>query len=235
MYAVNPIVVPLHSIPFYSLLSFINTCFSIFLLLVALLFSRNISVWITCCRISLWLSLNLLDAPFTIPLLSPYLIVSFVSWSHVSFYASHLSLCNHLISFLFSSSHIVVSCLHIFSYLFIHPFFFFSSLFFSCLSNPLSSLSCFLFLPPFLALPLPFLRYDQQDSQELMGFLLDGLHEDLNRAKKKPFVSKIESKYVYTHILLSHMSLHSSWLFSILIVLYCHVLSWIIILYFGFG
>lgn len=29
-----------------------------------------------------------------------------------------------------------------------------------------------------------------------MGFLLDGLHEDLNRAKKKPFVSKIESKYV---------------------------------------
>ena len=43
-----------------------------------------------------------------------------------------------------------------------------------------------------------------------MGFLLDGLHEDLNRAKKKPFVSKIESKYVYTHILLSHMSLHSS-------------------------
>ena len=31
-----------------------------------------------------------------------------------------------------------------------------------------------------------------QDSQELMGFLLDGLHEDLNRVKKKPFVSKIE-------------------------------------------
>ena len=26
-----------------------------------------------------------------------------------------------------------------------------------------------------------FAGYDQQDSQELMNFLLDGLHEDLNR------------------------------------------------------
>ncbi|TPX51593.1 hypothetical protein SeLEV6574_g00210 [Synchytrium endobioticum] len=32
-----------------------------------------------------------------------------------------------------------------------------------------------------------FLGYSQQDSQELLGFLLDGLHEDLNRIRKKPY------------------------------------------------
>ena len=32
-----------------------------------------------------------------------------------------------------------------------------------------------------------FSGYFQQDSQELLGFLLDGLHEDLNRIKKKPY------------------------------------------------
>ncbi|PHJ23093.1 ubiquitin-specific protease usp4 [Cystoisospora suis] len=38
-----------------------------------------------------------------------------------------------------------------------------------------------------------FHGYNQQDSQELMAFLLDGLHEDLNRIKKKPYYeSKIE-------------------------------------------
>jgi len=30
--------------------------------------------------------------------------------------------------------------------------------------------------------------YDQHDSQELLAFLLDGLHEDLNRVLKKPYV-----------------------------------------------
>ncbi len=30
--------------------------------------------------------------------------------------------------------------------------------------------------------------YAQQDSQELLAFLLDGLHEDLNRIKQKPYV-----------------------------------------------
>jgi ubiquitin C-terminal hydrolase len=39
-----------------------------------------------------------------------------------------------------------------------------------------------------------FSGYQQQDSQELMLFLLDGLHEDLNRIANKPFVEKIESK-----------------------------------------
>ena len=33
-----------------------------------------------------------------------------------------------------------------------------------------------------------FSGYQQQDSQELLSFLLDGLHEDLNRVKQKPYV-----------------------------------------------
>ena len=33
---------------------------------------------------------------------------------------------------------------------------------------------------------------DQQDSQEFMSFLLDGLHEDLNRILKKPYVQSVE-------------------------------------------
>ena len=31
-----------------------------------------------------------------------------------------------------------------------------------------------------------FLGYDQQDAQELLGKLLEGLHEDLNRIREKP-------------------------------------------------
>uniref|UniRef100_A0AAX7TMT7 Ubiquitin carboxyl-terminal hydrolase n=1 Tax=Astatotilapia calliptera TaxID=8154 RepID=A0AAX7TMT7_ASTCA len=34
-----------------------------------------------------------------------------------------------------------------------------------------------------------FSGYQQQDSQELLAFLLDGLHEDLNRVKKKPYLA----------------------------------------------
>ena len=33
-----------------------------------------------------------------------------------------------------------------------------------------------------------FIGYQQHDSQELLAFLLDGLHEDLNRVLKKPYV-----------------------------------------------
>ncbi|CAK8690310.1 unnamed protein product [Clavelina lepadiformis] len=33
-----------------------------------------------------------------------------------------------------------------------------------------------------------FLGYQQQDGQELLAFLIDGLHEDLNRISKKPYV-----------------------------------------------
>lgn len=35
-----------------------------------------------------------------------------------------------------------------------------------------------------------FSGYQQHDSQELVAFLLDGLHEDLNRVLKKPYVVK---------------------------------------------
>lgn len=37
-----------------------------------------------------------------------------------------------------------------------------------------------------------FAGYQQQDSQEVMNFLLDGLHEDLNRVKKKPYTPAVE-------------------------------------------
>lgn len=33
-----------------------------------------------------------------------------------------------------------------------------------------------------------FSGYQQHDSQEFIAFLLDGLHEDLNRIKAKPYV-----------------------------------------------
>eukprot|EP00486_Rosalina_sp_Unknown_P000500 CAMPEP_0201565528 /NCGR_PEP_ID=MMETSP0190_2-20130828/4688_1 /ASSEMBLY_ACC=CAM_ASM_000263 /TAXON_ID=37353 /ORGANISM="Rosalina sp." /LENGTH=888 /DNA_ID=CAMNT_0047983127 /DNA_START=184 /DNA_END=2847 /DNA_ORIENTATION=+ len=39
-----------------------------------------------------------------------------------------------------------------------------------------------------------FMGYAQQDSQELLSFLLDGLHEDLNKIKKKPATEGVESK-----------------------------------------
>lgn len=35
--------------------------------------------------------------------------------------------------------------------------------------------------------------YQQHDSQELLAFLLDGLHEDLNRVKKKPYAEMKEA------------------------------------------
>ncbi|GME75905.1 unnamed protein product [Ambrosiozyma monospora] len=37
-----------------------------------------------------------------------------------------------------------------------------------------------------------FSGYQQQDSQELIAFLLDGLHEDLNRVIEKPYIEKPE-------------------------------------------
>lgn len=38
-----------------------------------------------------------------------------------------------------------------------------------------------------------FAGWAQQDSQEFLGFLLDGLQEDLNRVKKKPYIEKPDS------------------------------------------
>lgn len=39
-----------------------------------------------------------------------------------------------------------------------------------------------------------FSGFQQQDSSELLSFLLDGLHEDLNQVKKKPATQGVESK-----------------------------------------
>ncbi len=39
-----------------------------------------------------------------------------------------------------------------------------------------------------------FLGYDQQDAQEFLRFLLDGLHEDLNRIIKKPAYYEIKDR-----------------------------------------
>lgn len=39
-----------------------------------------------------------------------------------------------------------------------------------------------------------FMGYDQHDSQELIAYLLDGIHEDVNRIEKKPFVEQVEAK-----------------------------------------
>jgi len=38
-----------------------------------------------------------------------------------------------------------------------------------------------------------FQGYAQQDSQELLAFLLDGLHEDLNRVRNKPYVEEADA------------------------------------------
>ena len=38
-----------------------------------------------------------------------------------------------------------------------------------------------------------FTGYQQHDTQEFLNYLLDGLHEDLNRVQKKPFIEKDES------------------------------------------
>lgn len=38
-----------------------------------------------------------------------------------------------------------------------------------------------------------FKGYHQHDSSELITFLLDGIHEDLNRVKKKPYVEAKDS------------------------------------------
>ena len=44
-----------------------------------------------------------------------------------------------------------------------------------------------------------FQGYGQQDSQELLAFLLDGLHEDLNRIKRKPYI-EVTQKFGMIHM-----------------------------------
>jgi len=38
-----------------------------------------------------------------------------------------------------------------------------------------------------------FEGFQQHDAQELLAFLLDGLHEDLNRVREKPYVEQKEA------------------------------------------
>ena len=45
-----------------------------------------------------------------------------------------------------------------------------------------------------------FQGYGQQDSQELLAFLLDGLHEDLNRIKRKPYI-EVSQAHTLMHLL----------------------------------
>lgn len=54
---------------------------------------------------------------------------------------------------------------------------------------PVSSFFTFLILQTQVGRFAPqFSGYQQQDSHELLAFLLDGLHEDLNRIRKKPYI-----------------------------------------------
>ena len=39
-----------------------------------------------------------------------------------------------------------------------------------------------------------FQSYDQHDSQEFLSYLLDMLHEDLNRVKKKPYIEEADDE-----------------------------------------
>ncbi len=39
-----------------------------------------------------------------------------------------------------------------------------------------------------------FSGYQQQDSQELLAYLIDGLHEDLNKVLEKPYTTEVEEK-----------------------------------------
>ncbi|XP_004345237.1 ubiquitin carboxyl-terminal hydrolase [Capsaspora owczarzaki ATCC 30864] len=54
--------------------------------------------------------------------------------------------------------------------------------------NPSSSVSPFSFKYKLSMFAPQFNGYQQHDSQELLAFLLDGLHEDLNRVTKKPYI-----------------------------------------------
>jgi ubiquitin C-terminal hydrolase len=41
-----------------------------------------------------------------------------------------------------------------------------------------------------------FTGYQQQDSQELLAYMLDGLHEDLNRILKKPYIQTDDNENI---------------------------------------
>ena len=39
-----------------------------------------------------------------------------------------------------------------------------------------------------------FSGFAQHDAQEYMSYLLDGLHEDVNRVKKKPYIEQLDAE-----------------------------------------
>ena len=51
-----------------------------------------------------------------------------------------------------------------------------------------------------------FSGYGQQDAQEFLRFLLDGMHNELNRIKKKPKVSMEEEPPCMTTMFLTYQS-----------------------------
>lgn len=62
--------------------------------------------------------------------------------------------------------------------------------------TPSSSLFCCLFVPAqaiVASKASQFTGYAQHDAQEFMAFLLDGLHEDLNRIQNKPYTETVDS------------------------------------------
>lgn len=58
-----------------------------------------------------------------------------------------------------------------------------------------------------------FNGFQQHDSQELLAFLLDGLHEDLNRVHDKPYVELKDSNGRSDVIVAQEVSLFYSWIF----------------------
>jgi len=59
-----------------------------------------------------------------------------------------------------------------------------------------------------------FNGFQQHDSQELLAFLLDGLHEDLNRVHDKPYVELKDSDGRPDVIVAQEVSAQSSYLMS---------------------
>jgi ubiquitin carboxyl-terminal hydrolase 6/32 len=59
-----------------------------------------------------------------------------------------------------------------------------------------------------------FNGFQQHDSQELLAFLLDGLHEDLNRVHDKPYVELKDSDGRPDVIVAQEVSAYSSYLLS---------------------
>lgn len=50
-----------------------------------------------------------------------------------------------------------------------------------------------------------FTGYAQHDAQEFMAFLLDGLHEDLNRIQNKPYTETVDSDGRLDEVGFSHL------------------------------